>query len=321
MREKVSVIIPAYKAEKTIERCVKSIAEGNYQNIEIILVDDCSPDMTFAKCKMLEKRYDSVIAKQNKENHGVSYTRNQGLKHITGKYLMFVDSDDCVEPDYIERFVYEMERDNLAMAISGYVNHDEVFNNRTDIFGWGNTGSSSAFVLSQKITELYHNRLLQQLWNKIFRTEIVLENEIRFDETISMGEDFRFILNYLAKVVYCSNKVILIDRPLYHYIRNNEVSLMSRFGDEKITEPLKNVLLMIPLLDMKPEDQKSFYNNEKEKIIGQYAYKIMHNLNYPLTRKIILLKEVAGDTWIKWFIRLTILRIKERIVPLLHLLC
>ena len=78
---------------------------------------------------------------------------------------------------------------------------------------------------------------------------------------------------------------------------------------------------MIPLLDMKPEDQKSFYNNEKEKIIGQYAYKIMHNLNYPLTRKIILLKEVAGDTWIKWFIRLTILRIKERIVPLLHLLC
>ena len=239
MREKVSVIIPAYKAEKTIERCVKSIAEGNYQNIEIILVDDCSPDMTFAKCKMLEKRYDSVIAKQNKENHGVSYTRNQGLKHITGKYLMFVDSDDWVEPDYIERFVYEMERDNLAMAISGYVNHDEVFNNRTDIFGWGNTGSSSAFVLSQKITELYHNRLLQQLWNKIFRTEIVLENEIRFDETISMGEDFRFILNYLAKVVYCSNKVILIDRPLYHYIRNNEVSLMSRFGDEKITEPLK----------------------------------------------------------------------------------
>lgn len=313
MREKVSVIIPAYKAEKTIERCVKSIAEGNYQNIEIILVDDCSPDMTFAKCKMLEKRYDSVIAKQNKENHGVSYTRNQGLKHITGKYLMFVDSDDWVEPDYIERFVYEMERDNLAMAISGYVNHDEVFNNRTDIFGWGNTGSSSAFVLSQKITELYHNRLLQQLWNKIFRTEIVLENEIRFDETISMGEDFRFILNYLAKVVYCSNKVILIDRPLYHYIRDNEVSLMSRFGDGKITEPLKNILLMIPLLDMRPEDQKSFYNNEKEKIIGQYAYKIMHNSNYLLTKKIILLKEVAGDAWIKWFSRMSILCIKEEL--------
>ena len=96
---------------------------------------------------------------------------------------------------------------------------------------------------------------------------------------------------------------------------------MSRFGDEKITEPLKNILLMIPLLDMKPKDQKSFYNKEKEKIIGQYAYKIMHNSNYPLTKKTILLKEVAGDAWIKWFIRLTILCIKERIVKLLYLLC
>ena len=118
MREKVSVIIPAFKAEKTIERCVKSIAEGNYQNIEIVLVDDCSPDMTFEKCKMLEKRYATVIVKQNKENRGVSYTRNQGLRYITGKYLMFVDSDDWVEPDYIERFVFEMERENLAIAIS-----------------------------------------------------------------------------------------------------------------------------------------------------------------------------------------------------------
>lgn len=321
MREKVSVIIPAYKAEKTIERCVKSIAEGNYQNIEIVLVDDCSPDMTLAKCKMLEKRYDSVIVKQNKENRGVSYTRNQGLKYITGKYLMFADSDDWVEPDYIERFVYEMERENLAIAISGYINHDEVLNNRTDIFGWGNTGNSSDFVLNEKLADLYHNRLLQQLWNKIFKSDIILKNEITFDETISMGEDFRFILNYLAKAIYYSNKVVLIDRPLYHYIRDNEVSLMSRFGDEKITEPLKNILLMISLLDMNPKDQKSFYNKEKEKIIGQYAYKIMHNSNYPLTKKTILLKEVAGDAWIKWFIRLTILCIKERIVKLLYLLC
>ncbi len=321
MREKVSVIIPAYKAEKTIERCVKSIAEGNYQNIEIVLVDDCSPDMTFEKCKMLEKRYATVIVKQNKENRGVSYTRNQGLKYITGKYLMFADSDDWVEPDYIERFVYEMERENLAIAISGYINHDEVLNNRTDIFGWGNTGNSSDFVLNEKLADLYHNRLLQQLWNKIFKSDIILKNEITFDETISMGEDFRFILNYLAKAIYYSNKVVLIDRPLYHYIRDNEVSLMSRFGDEKITEPLKNILLMISLLDMNPKDQKSFYNKEKEKIIGQYAYKIMHNSNYPLTKKTILLKEVAGDAWIKWFIRLTILCIKERIVKLLYLLC
>lgn len=297
MKEKVSVIIPAYKAEKTIGRCVKSIAEGNYQNIEIVVVDDCSPDMTFEKCKMLEKRYATVIVKQNKENRGVSYTRNQGLRYITGKYLMFVDSDDWVEPDYIERFVFEMERENLAIAISGYINHDEVLNDRTDIFGWGNTGSSSDFVLNEKLADLYHNRLLQQLWNKIFKTEVVLENEICFDETISMGEDFRFILEYLAKVKQKSDKCVLIDRPLYHYIRDNQTSLMSTFGNENIAEPLKNISLMISLMNIDRDEQKLFYEKEKDRIIGQYAYRIMHNSNCSITNKIDLLKEITEMPW------------------------
>lgn len=313
MREKVSVIIPAYKAEKTIERCVKSIAEGNYQNIEIVLVDDCSPDMTFEKCKMLEKRYATVIVKQNKENRGVSYTRNQGLRYITGKYLMFVDSDDWVEPDYIERFVFEMERENLAIAISGYINHDEVLNDRTDIFGWGNTGSSSDFVLNEKLADLYHNRLLQQLWNKIFKTEVVLENEICFDETISMGEDFRFILEYLAKVKQKSDKCVLIDRPLYHYIRDNQSSLMSTFSNENIAEPLKNISLMISLMNIDRDGQKLFYEKEKDRIIGQYAYRIMHNSNCSITNKIDLLKEITGNAWVKWFIKLSIICAKEKI--------
>ena len=313
MEEKVSIIIPVYKAEKTIERCVQSIAKGTYQNVEIILVEDCSPDASLKKCRILEKKYDSVIVKHNIENRGVSYTRNQGLKYITGKYLMFVDSDDWVEPDYVESFVNEMAKANLAIVISGYVNHDEVFNGRTDIFGWGNTGEIQVSALSEKLSELYHNRLLQQLWNKIFRTEVVLENEICFDETISMGEDFRFILEYLAKVKQKSDKCVLLDRPLYHYIRDNETSLMSTFGNENIAEPLKNISLMIPLLNLGQEEQKLFYEKEKERIVGQYAYRIMHNSNCSITKKMDLLKGIAGSTWKKWFIKLSIICVKEKI--------
>lgn len=313
MEEKVSIIIPVYKAEKTIERCVQSIAEGTYQNVEIILVEDCSPDASLKKCRILEKKYDSVIVKHNIENRGVSYTRNQGLKYITGKYLMFVDSDDWVEPDYVESFVNEMAKEDLAMVISGYVNHDEVFNGRTDIFGWGNKGKSQISDLGEKLPELYHNRLLQQLWNKIFRTEIVLENEICFDETISMGEDFRFILEYLAKVKRKSDKCVLIDRPLYHYIRDNETSLMSTFGNENIAEPLKNISLMTILLDIGQEEQQFFYEKEKDRIVGQYAYRIMHNSNCSITKKFDLLKEIAGSAWRKWFIKLSIICVKEKI--------
>ena len=313
MEEKVSIIIPVYKAEKTIERCVQSIAEGTYPNVEIILVEDCSPDASLKKCRILEKKYDSVIVKHNIENRGVSYTRNQGLKCITGKYLMFVDSDDWVEPDYVESFVNEMAKANLAMVISGYVNHDELFNGRTDIFGWGNTGKIQVSALSEKLPELYHNRLLQQLWNKIFRTEVVLENEICFDETISMGEDFRFILEYLAKVKQKSDKCVLLDRPLYHYIRDNEISLMSTFGNENIAEPLKNISLMIPLLNIGQEQQTLFYEKEKDRIVGQYAYRIMHNSNCSITKKMDLLKGIAGSTWKKWFIKLSIICVKEKI--------
>ena len=313
MEEKVSIIIPVYKAEKTIERCVQSIAEGTYQNVEIILVEDCSPDASLKKCRILEKKYDSVIVKHNIENRGVSYTRNQGLKCITGKYLMFVDSDDWVEPDYVECFVNEMAKANLAMVISGYVNHDEVFNGRTDIFGWGNTGKSQVSDLSEKLPELYHNRLLQQLWNKIFRAEVVLENEICFDETISMGEDFRFILEYLAKVKQKSDKCVSIDRPLYHYIRDNETSLMSTFGNENIAEPLKNISLMIPLLNIGQKEQTLFYEKEKDRIVGQYAYRIMHNSNCSITKKMDLIKEIAGSTWKKSFIKLSIICVKEKI--------
>lgn len=313
MEEKVSIIIPVYKAEKTIERCVQSIAKGTYQNVEIILVEDCSPDASLKKCRILEKKYDSVIVKHNIENRGVSYTRNQGLKCITGKYLMFVDSDDWVEPDYVKCFVNEMAKANLAMVISGYVNHDEVFNGRTDIFGWGNTGKSQVSDLSEKLPELYHNRLLQQLWNKIFRAEVVLENEICFDETISMGEDFRFILEYLAKVKQKSDKCVSIDRPLYHYIRDNETSLMSTFGNENIAEPLKNISLMIPLLNIGQKEQTLFYEKEKDRIVGQYAYRIMHNSNCSITKKMDLIKEIAGSTWKKWFIKLSIICVKEKI--------
>lgn len=309
----MSLLYRSRKAEKTIERCVQSIAEGTYQNVEIILVEDCSPDGSLKKCRILEKKYDSVIVKHNIQNRGVSYTRNQGLKCITGKYLMFVDSDDWVEPDYVESFVNEMAKANLAMVISGYVNHDEVFNGRTDIFGWGNKGKSQISALSEKLSELYHNRLLQQLWNKIFRTEVVLENEICFDETISMGEDFRFILEYLAKVKQKSDKCVLLDRPLYHYIRDNETSLMSTFGNENIAEPLKNISLMIPLLNLGQEEQKLFYEKEKERIVGQYAYRIMHNSNCSITKKMDLLKGIAGSTWKKWFIKLSIICVKEKI--------
>ena len=103
--KKVSIVIPVYKAADTITRCVESLEKNTYKNLQIILVEDCSGDQTINICKKLANTYDNVLCIENDQNHGVSYTRNQGLDYADGTYLMFVDSDDYVEADYVETMI------------------------------------------------------------------------------------------------------------------------------------------------------------------------------------------------------------------------
>ena len=172
MNDKVSIIIPVYNAESTIERCVVSLLQGEYSNIEIILVDDDSVDASWEICERLEKSNNQVIAVRNKWNRGVSFTRNAGLKLASGKYLMFVDSDDWVEKNFVNKMVETMNTNDIQLAIMGYVNHDEIHNGRLDYFKWNSFDKVKLIQLKQKILELYDQRMLQQLWNKIFLLEI-----------------------------------------------------------------------------------------------------------------------------------------------------
>lgn len=316
MGKKVSVIIPVYKAERTIERCVRSIVEGDYQNIEIILVDDCSPDRSYVICRKLEKLYDNIIVIQNKKNQGVSYTRNQGLKYSTGTYLMFVDSDDWVEKDFISTFVDSIDGTGAVMSISGYINHDEVFNAKTERFGWNEFSGSCFCKLNHQLINLYHSRLLQQLWNKIFLLECVRENKIYFDESISMGEDFRFILNYLD--ANHGKECVLINRPLYHYMRDNGDSLMTKCGQEKIEEPLFNFRLLYELMEYPEEKIEKLLEEQKRKISFQYGYAILHNDQFTKKQKIKLMQENIGQEWKKSYKMNKKLLVKEKINSFIH---
>ena len=134
--KKVSIVIPVYKAADTITSCVESLEKNTYKNLQIILVEDCSGDQTIDVCKELANTYDNVLCIENDQNHGVSYTRNHGLDYADGTYLMFVDSDDYVEVDYIETMISAIScTDNESiMPVCGYINHDEKKNGRIDIF-------------------------------------------------------------------------------------------------------------------------------------------------------------------------------------------
>lgn len=107
--ELVSVVVPVYKVEQYLERCVKSICEQTYQELEIILVNDGSPDRCGEMCEELAQK-DNRIQVLHKQNGGLSDARNAGVKLATGKYLLFVDSDDYIAKDLVEKTVTEAEK-------------------------------------------------------------------------------------------------------------------------------------------------------------------------------------------------------------------
>lgn len=269
-----SVIVPVYNAAHTIERCVSSIAASGGEDVQIILVEDCSKDNSLEVCHRLEQQYETVICLHNERNRGVSHTRNRGLEAATGEYLLFVDSDDWVDPDYVDAFHQVIAAGN-RFAVCGYVNHDEKQNGRTDVFAWEDFAGEKTVSLKETVETLYQDRLLQQLWNKVFVTAIVRKHGIRFDETISIGEDTRFILDYIR--LGGVDQITLINRPLYHYMRDQDGSLMYRVGYESVEEPLKNLRKLYEIIGLSGDTLERQLAADREKQITSYAYLIMHN--------------------------------------------
>lgn len=315
MKNVVSIIIPVYCAENTIERCVKSLIRGNYSDMEIILVEDCSSDNSWKACMRLQEQYPCVKAYQNLKNSGPSATRNHGLQVMTGKYLMFVDSDDWVEPDYVSSFVEAYQRYQPELVVSGYINHDEVQNASTEYFGWGDAETITVKKLKNELLPMYHGRLLQQIWNKLFFAEIVQENHLFFDTTIQIGEDFRFLLSYLEHT--SGDKVVQINKPLYHYLRCSGNSLMSQFGREKFDETIRNLERLYTKAGMCKSEIIEQLRKDRKTQIELWAYLIMHNMGMKNTEKKKLIFNLDVQNGPKLYRKNKILYYKERVVVFL----
>lgn len=312
MAETVSIIIPVYHAEDTLVRCVESLMCGVYQDLEILLVEDCSPDNSWEVCQKLQMQYSCVKAYRNDHNSGPSATRNRGLKEITGTFLMFVDSDDWVEPDYVSSFVDAWKKYHPDLIACGYWNHDEVQNASTDYFGWGSEAEITVTELNAALLAMYEGRLLQQIWNKFFLADVVRVHNLSFDTSIRMGEDFRFLLSYLERVP--GNKLVRINWPLYHYIRCSGNSLMSQFGREEIHEPLKNLERLYVLIGMSEAERERKLLEDRRTQTELWAYLIMHNMGMRRQekKKMILLLDTQNGR--KLYHRNWIVYMKERIL-------
>ena len=311
-----SVVIPVYNAASTIERCVKSLVQSGGDDLQIVLVEDCSKDNSLDVCEKLACEYSSVLCLHNEINRGVSYTRNRGLEAAEGKYILFTDSDDWVDVEYVNAF-REVVSNGTEFAVCGYVNHDEKQNGRTDIFAWNGFENTKTIPLKSEIEKLYQDCLIQQLWNKVFVASYIKENNVRFDESISIGEDTRFILDYIKSSGIDS--ITLINRPLYHYMRDNGGSLMYRVGYESVEEPLINLSKLYDIIGLSERESKTRLQSDRQKLISNYAYLIMHNMGMKNKEKKRLILALDPEQGRELYKRNRLTYLKERLALMLRL--
>lgn len=260
----ISIIVPVYKVENYIEKCLTSIKEQTFTNWECIIVDDGSPDNSGKISDMFVKD-DSRFKVVHKTNGGLSSARNAGLSISKGKYVALVDSDDWLEKNYLYS-LYRLITDNDAdLAICGYVKEFKTFKREKSLkLDYSIIeGKNVAFEL------LFNNRLPGFMWNKLFRKEIIISN---FPEG-KVYEDY-YVMNEWAENI---KKIVITPEILYHYrVRKGSITSSSNSKNQLDfmqaiflrTQVLKN---LYPLKFTQEEENAFIYRNflERAKIIAR----------------------------------------------------
>jgi glycosyltransferase involved in cell wall biosynthesis len=194
----ISIIVPIYKAEKYIHRCIDSILAQSYTDFELLLIDDGSPDNCGAICDEYAAK-DSRVRVLHKENGGVSSARNLGLDNAQGEWITFIDSDDWVESEFLDKLI---EGGNADLIVGGCYRTSGMKQHLEDRLY--DMKSIPEFL------DLYLDKLLLRTpWGKLFKRSIIEDNHIRFKKDIRFGEDTLVVYEYLchcsciASVSYC----------------------------------------------------------------------------------------------------------------------
>lgn len=311
-----SVIVPVYNAEKTLRRCVESLVLGSERNIEVILTEDCSSDGSWRLCRELEAEFANVRCIRNLKNSGVSFTRNRGLDIASGKYILFVDSDDWVSWHYVRTLIDLAERYPDHLPICGQHFIDKV-HHTTREYTWDSERDAIMEIPSHNFFDLVDRFLLQQLWNKIFLRDVIEANHVRFDEQQTMGEDFQFTLDYM-EAMQCRSCVV-INKPLYYYVRWNQSSLMSKFGLTENENEYQRLRQLLAICGAEDAEMKEKYEAALTALKNNYVYQAMHAKSFEPDEKRTFIGNVMGPEAVdRIYKEGKILICKERIALLIR---
>ena len=292
-KKKISVIIPVYNGEKTIKKCLNSIVNQTYKNIEIIIINDGSTDGTQCICEKYTKEYNNIILKNN-ENHGVSYSRNFGINIATGDYITFIDADDYLELDCYEK-ISKLLNENIDCIRYNFNNID------------GKSFNNNLYELKNKTIELNNSNNMNKILTHFLTCNESIPNlvmllfirtdkiaNVRFNENLIMMEDVDFFIKLLSKI----DKIKFVDEKLYNYVKN---------PDSVTHNPQKYIDIIYGILDTNKvlnEDLKKLncieikrdMNTNHLKIISNYLYYYFQNNNINFIKKT---KEISNNNIIQ----------------------
>lgn len=241
MKDKISVIVPIYNVEKFLKRCLDSIINQTYNNLEIILINDGSPDDCHKICEEYKNKDERIIY-ISKKNEGVSATRNIGLEIASGEYIAFVDSDDYIENDMFEVLYNDLIKYDADLSYCQIINRNVVpFND-------------NILMTSQEALEILvkpYKGLEGYSCNKLYKKSIIDNNNIRFNKDILFWEDIYFVCEYLN---CCEKNIVSVNKKLYFY-ENNE----NNVSNECFGPGVKTSLLALEKMEKIYKD-KAFYD-------------------------------------------------------------
>ena len=296
MNKKISVIVPVYNAQETIEKCINSILLQTYTNLEVIIVNDGSQDNSNEICEKIAST-DKRIRYYSKNNTGVSDTRNFGLKESKGDYIAFVDSDDFLNKDMYEVMINEIQDSDILICNYSLFNKEYQKIEKKSFFN--NSSYSSLSEMIKNIDGNDMNRYFNPPWNKLINRNLINKNLIRFDDNLSLGEDLIFNLTVMKD----AKKIKTINKKLYNYMltsnglnqkkrnldkyMNNSIYLINELLkisqqveglDNILVNEIRNILLTMAN-NYEEKDFNKFLQNISKKAIDTINYKNLNKKN------------------------------------------
>ena len=248
----VSILVPVFKVEKYIERCARSLFEQTYPNLEFIFVDDASPDKSIEILQQVIQCYpkwqNSITIIHHHKNRGLAAARNTLIDHCRGEFLFHVDSDDWIEPNAIE-VLMKRQFETGADIVSGMFYRHTINKGQEESIKVD--PSSQGKDKAETLQAMLKLGSIVATWNRLIRSSLYRDNNIRYAEGIDAGED----LMITPRLVYYSRKVASCDSITYHYNQSNPYSYVSVF---KHSWDMQQQLINASLMNV------DFFSNKEE---------------------------------------------------------